>query len=204
MMAAPVVGSWPFRLVVLLAILIASVADFRRRIVPLAVSIPLLALGAGRCLAAGNLPAVAALGLALWNVRKGEPWTHALILAAGAAEAAWTAQAEPILLPALILAVYRMWRARWIGGGDGKLMMALFCLYPDLAAVLSVAGGWFVLGLLALAWRYRRSFVQAAALSAVGQLPPAGSLDETGVPSAIGIALGFGLYLLYLLVRGNG
>lgn len=195
-MIAPVMDSWPVRLAILAALLIAAAVDLRRRVVPPLISLPLLALGAGRGLAAGNIPALAALALALWDVRKGEPWTHALILAAGAAEAVWTTQVEHILLPALILALYRMWRAEWIGGGDGKLMMALFCLYPSPEVVLSVAGGWLALGLLALAWHYRRSFIHAAVFSAAGRLPPAGSLDETGVPSVIGIALGFGMYLL--------
>lgn len=197
-----VVDSRAFLLLVWAALLVAAVVDFRRRVVPPWVSLPLLALGAGRCLAGGNVLAVAALALALWDVRRGEPWTFGALALAGAATSGWTGRAEYALAVLLVLAVYQMWRARWIGGGDAKLLMAVFCMYPKVETVLAVAAGWLLLGLAALWRRYRRAFVPAALLSAAGRLPPAGSLEETGIPSAVGIALGFGLYLLWSIIRG--
>jgi Flp pilus assembly protein protease CpaA len=182
---------------VLLALLgLAAIWDFRTRRVPPAVSVPLLALGAGRCLAEGNVPAVLALVLALWNVRRGEPWTHGALALAGLGLAAATGRASFAVPVFLVLAVYRMWRSGWIGGGDGKLMMAVGMIHPEPGAVLALAGGWFLWGLVWLVIRYRRAALTAAALSAAGQLRPSGPLDEVGVPGAAGIALGYAVFLV--------
>jgi len=181
---------------VLVLLVLGAVRDFRTRRVPPAVSVPLLALGAGRCLAEGNVPAVLALALALWNVRRGEPWTHGALAMTGLGLAAATGRASFAVPVLLVLAVYRMWRSGWIGGGDGKLMMAVGMIHPEPGAVLALAGGWFLWGLVWLVIRYRRAALTAAALSAAGQLRPSGTLDEVGVPGAAGIALGYAVFLV--------
>jgi Flp pilus assembly protein protease CpaA len=181
---------------VLVLLVLVAVRDFRTRRVPPAVSVPLLALGAGRCLAGGNVPAVLALALALWDVRWGEPWTHGVLAATGAGLAAATGRVSFVVPVLLVLVVYRMWRAGWIGGGDGKLMMAVGMIHPEPGAVLVLAGGWFLWGLVWLVIRYRRAALTAAALGAAGQLRPSGTLDEVGVPGAAGIALGYAVFLV--------
>ncbi len=187
------------RLALLAVLVLIAALDFRTRKVPPALSIPLLALGAGRCLAEGNVLAVAAMVLALWNV--GAPWMHAAIGAGSLALGFVTGRSSFAVAPLLTLTVYRMWRAGWIGGGDGKLMMALGCLYPKPDMVLALAAGWLLWGMLWLAVRYRRAFLSAVALSAGGHLPPGGDLDRAGVPGTGGIALGFALFLLSAIWR---
>ena len=174
--------------IVLAMLVVGTIWDLRYRIVPPAVSHFLLILGGLRCLAAGNIPALIAMGIAFWDFRKW--WASALAIISGGLFSLWAVEEEYIAVPLLILGVYVMWMRGWIGGGDGKLMIALFSLFPGRMMLMSFLAGWILFGLGVMLWKYRRGVISALVLSWRGDLQP------QEAPGTIGILLGYLLFLI--------
>lgn len=97
-------------------------------------------------------------------------------------------------------AIFALWMLRFFGGGDAKLMMVLFALFPGTDFL--VAFSWVALAatLPQIAFKYRRTSPLAVARRlklrlATGLLPGEGDLQESGVPSTWIISLAGVIYV---------
>ena len=102
-------------------------------------------------------------------------------------------------------AIFALWMLRFFGGGDAKLMLALFALFPGVSFV--VAFSWVALAatLPQIVLKYWRTSPLALAQRlrlrlATGLLPGEGELEQSGVRSTWIISLAGVLYV-WLLAR---
>ena len=191
--------TWPARLAILALLVVAAAWDLRTGLVPRFALWPLLAGAAGRAVATLNAAGLAALVIALWDLRpkdrRVEALLHLALVGGAVGVSAATGDDVAILTTVAWLAMYRMWRANWFGGGDAMLIIGLTGLYPATGTLVAIGVGWLVVGLVQMARVYGRAFVpalyNALARTASPRPVPRERLEEEGVPMAAGIALGW-------------
>jgi Flp pilus assembly protein protease CpaA len=101
---------------------------------------------------------------------------------------------------------FTLWTVRFMGGGDAKLLMGLFGLYPDFQLVWFVAASIIVTGLPYLAYKYRREWrtiPRAIFWRLITQqfLPSPDEFEKEAVPYAFSFCLAGAMYLLMQVVR---
>ena len=96
---------------------------------------------------------------------------------------------------------FLLWTVRFMGGGDMKLLMGLFGLFPDfrLAQVMSVSI--LITGIPYLAYKYRHTWRTVPRTvfyrMITGQLLPSqAEFEKEAVPNAFSFCLGCAVYLL--------
>jgi Flp pilus assembly protein protease CpaA len=135
-----------------------------------------------------------------------EAWrvsTVVVLVGAGQA-AAWTLDdpAAQLILPWWAI-VYALWTLHVLGGADARLFMAVVALFPDVALVAALWGGFLVVGAVWLVVTYRRhawlGLLQAGRGVQAGRFPSLEELKEQGRPTTPGLALGALVYLWFIL-----
>ena len=101
---------------------------------------------------------------------------------------------------------FTLWTVRFMGGGDAKLLMGLFGLYPDFQLVWFVAASIIVTGLPYLAYKYRREWrtiPRAIFWRLITRqfLPSRAEFEKEAVPYAFSFCLAGAMYLLMQVVR---
>jgi Flp pilus assembly protein protease CpaA len=101
---------------------------------------------------------------------------------------------------------FTLWTTRFMGGGDAKLLMGLFGLFPDFQLAWLVALCILVTGLPYLAHKYRhqwRTIPRALFWRLVTRqfLPSQAEFEKDAVPYAFSFCLAGGMYLLTRIVR---
>lgn len=96
---------------------------------------------------------------------------------------------------------FTLWSARFIGGGDAKLLMGLFGLFPDFQLAWFVAVSILVTGLPYLAYKYRREWRTIPRtlfwrLLTRQFLPTPAEFEKDAVPYAFSFCLAGVAYLL--------
>lgn len=105
--------------------------------------------------------------------------------------------------------LFALWTARFMGGGDAKLLMGLFGLFPDFQLAWFVAVSILVTGLPYLAYKYRlqwRTIPRALQrvlwrLVTLQFLPSQAEFEKEAVPYAFSFCLAGAVYLLMRVVR---
>ena len=96
-----------------------------------------------------------------------------------------------------------LWTLHILRGADAWLFMTLVALFPDLALVAALWGGFFVVGIIWLLVMYRLHawlpLVQAGQSAQAGKFPSPEELKEQGRPTTPGLALGALVYLWFVL-----
>jgi hypothetical protein len=103
-------------------------------------------------------------------------------------------------------ALWLLWTARFIGGGDAKLLMGLFGLFPDMRMTWLVAASVFVTGVPYLVYKHRHALTNVSgwgsALRVLGMrlitlqlLPSPSEFDREAVPFAFSFCLAGAVYL---------
>lgn len=173
--------------------LLGAAIDLRTRKVPNWLTLPAMAAfasagtaaRAGGAVPAAVLAAAGVLGLLLlargaagrlplpgWLLAS---WAVLAAIASAAGGEPRRAVVEAGLVCALWAALYGLWRVGVYGGGDARLLMALFALYPDADFAATLALGTLALVTPQLAWRYRHALVLQPGLAASVLLAAAGS-----------------------------
>lgn len=101
---------------------------------------------------------------------------------------------------------FTLWTTRFMGGGDAKLLMGLFGLFPDFQLAWLVALCILVTGLPYLAYKYRhqwRTIPPALFWRLITRqfLPSQAEFEKDAVPYAFSFCLAGGVYLLTQVVR---
>jgi len=96
---------------------------------------------------------------------------------------------------------FTLWAAHFMGGGDAKLLMGLFGLFPNVQLAWWVALSILVTGLPYLAYKYRRQWrtiPRALFWRLVTRqfLPSQAEFEQDAVPYAFSFCLGGAAYLL--------
>jgi len=96
---------------------------------------------------------------------------------------------------------FTLWTTRFMGGGDAKLLMGLFGLFPDFQLAWFVAASVLVTGLPYLAYKYRqqwRTIPRALFWRLVTRqfLPSPAEFEKDAVPYAFSFCLAGAAYLL--------
>ncbi len=104
------------------------------------------------------------------------------------------------------LVCFFLWVARFMGGGDAKLLMGLFGLFPDMEFAWAIAVSVLATGIPYLIFKYRgrwRSALKRLVWRLVTRqlLPSEEEFDEKAVPFAFSFCLAGGIYLLLQMVR---
>ena len=199
----PTWNTWGGRLAVLSMLTAAGYADLRTKHVPPAVSYPLLVGASGCLLASVNVPALILFAVVLLDLRLRPPILETVVhvaLLGLSLYLGFTSNTITIVPVVTMLLAYRMWRANWLGGGDGQLLIALTAIYPDPRLLITTAGGWFAVGFFWMARTYRTRLLTAltASLQAPTRKVSRLELEERGVPMTLGITVGWAAYLCIL------
>lgn len=200
----PTWNSWAGRIAVLAMLAAAGYADLKTKHVPRAVSFPLLLGGGSFLLASVNVPALILLTIVLLDLRLQpgilETVVHVALLGLSLYLGFTNANPAFIVPVVTMLLAYRMWRANWLGGGDGQLLIALTAIYPDPRLLIATAGGWFAVGVFWIARTYRTQLLTALAASVQAPTRPVSRLElrERGLPMTLGITAGWAAYLCIL------
>ena len=101
---------------------------------------------------------------------------------------------------------FTLWTTRFMGGGDAKLLMGLFGLFPDFQLAWLVAFGILVTGLPYLAYKYRhqwRTIPRALFWRLITRqfLPNQVEFEKEAVPYAFSFCLAGAAYLLLRVVQ---
>jgi Flp pilus assembly protein protease CpaA len=96
---------------------------------------------------------------------------------------------------------FTLWTTRFMGGGDAKLLMGLFGLFPDFQLAWLVAMGVIVTGLPYLAYKYRhqwRTIPRALFWRLITRqfLPSQAEFEQDAVPYAFSFCLAGAAYLI--------
>lgn len=125
------------------------------------------------------------------------------IMAAGVVRAVWVG--DPTLM-IFWCVLYLMWAAHIFGGGDAKVLMGLFGLFPDMRMAWVVSLSVLATGIPYLAYKHRRTITSLQALNTAARsfgwhiitlqfLPSQRQLDEEGVPFVLAFSLAGAVYL---------
>jgi len=199
---------WNVTAKIILSLLLAGAAawDLKTRRVPHLVTWPfLLAATALRAWEGSWMLPVFLLALVLVELAP-EAWrVSAVVVLGGLGQAAaWTLDdpAAQLIVPWWAI-IYVLWTLHVLGGADARLFMALVALFPDVALVAALWGGFLVAGVVWLVVMYRRHawlpLVQAGRSAQAGKFPSLEELKEQGRPTTPGLALGALVYLWFLL-----
>jgi Flp pilus assembly protein protease CpaA len=199
---------WNITAKVILSLVLAGAAawDLKTRRVPHLVTWPLLlAATALRAWMGSWLLPVFLLALVLVELAP-EAWrVLAIVMLVGAGQAAAWMLDDPAarLIVPWWCVVYGLWTLHVLGGADARLFMALLALFPDLALVAALWGGFLVAGVAWLVVVYRRlawlPLVQAGRSLSGAHFPSLEELKEQGRPTTPGLALGALIYLWLIL-----
>jgi len=142
-----------------------SVNDFKTRLVPNAITYPLMLIGIVRAIAFRD-----GMFLLYWAV------------------------------------LFTLWTVRFMGGGDAKLLMGLFGLYPDFQFVWIVAASILITGLPYLAYKYRREWrtiPRAIFWRLITRqfLPSQAEFEKEAVPYAFSFCLAGAVYMYVRLIQ---
>lgn len=101
---------------------------------------------------------------------------------------------------------FSLWTMRFMGGGDAKLLMGLFGLFPDFQLAWLVAASILATGLPYLAYKYQhqwRSIPHALFWRLVTRqlLPSQAEFEKEAVPYAFSFCLAGAVYLLMRVVQ---
>ena len=101
---------------------------------------------------------------------------------------------------------FTLWTTRFMGGGDAKLLMGLFGLFPDFQLAWLVALSILVTGLPYLAYKYRhqwRTIPRALFWRLITRqfLPDQAEFEKDAVPYAFSFCLAGAAYLLLRVVQ---
>ena len=209
---------WTIMKVGFTALLISiAVIDWRRHIVPLKFSLPLLL---GGYLAAALQGAWGALLAGAVILFLSEEWARVHIpnhmrlglgLATGAAGLLLsTGSPVSILITLAWVGVWLFWEANILGGGDALVFMGLVGLFPDIRFIGLTLAVVIVVGTLLLLRRFNSAAVyliplamkNMATLGKAGALPTRQERDARGRPTAFLLSLAGGLYLWLFGVVG--
>jgi hypothetical protein len=194
-------STWAGRVVILAGLAAAGIVDLKTKRVPSCVSYPLLVAATGRLIASANVPALALLLIAMLDLRIKpalvEKGVHLALFGLGLYLGLRVLDPRYFVPVGATLMIYRMWRANWIGGGDGKLLIALSGLSPDPRLLIATALGWLAVGSFWIARAYGKHFLTAfsASLQAPARVVSRIELEEQGVPMTLGITVGWAIYL---------
>ena len=99
------------------------------------------------------------------------------------------------------IVLFSLWQIRFMGGGDAKLLMGFFGLFPDFQLAWFMAVSILVTGLPYLVFKYRhqwRSIPRALFLRLITRqfLPSPTEFEKEAVPYAFSFCLGCAAYLL--------
>jgi hypothetical protein len=199
---------WNVTAKVILSLVLAGAAawDLKTRRVPHLVTWPvLLAATAFRAWLGSWILPVFLLALVLVELAP-ETWrVLAIVMLVGAGQAAAWMLDDPaarLLIPWWCV-VYALWTLHILGGADARIFMALVALFPDLALVAALWGGFLVAGLVWLLVVYRRlawlPLLQAGRNLSGARFPSLEELKEQGRPTTPGLALGALVYLWLIL-----
>ncbi len=125
------------------------------------------------------------------------------IMAAGVARAVWLGDPSFVIFWCVL---WLLWAAHVFGGGDAKVLMALFGLFPEMGMAWVVSLSVLATGIPYLAYKHRRTLTSLqslrSALHAFGWriasfqfLPSQRQLDEEGVPFVLAFSLAGAIYL---------
>jgi Flp pilus assembly protein protease CpaA len=101
---------------------------------------------------------------------------------------------------------FTLWTVRFMGGGDAKLLMGLFGLFPDFQLAWLVALSILITGLPYLAYKYRhqwRSIPRALFWRLITRqfLPSQAEFEKDAVPYAFSFCLAGAAYLIACFVQ---
>ena len=101
---------------------------------------------------------------------------------------------------------FTLWTTRFMGGGDAKLLMGLFGLFPDFQLAWLVALSILITGLPYLAYKYRhqwRTIPRALFWRLITRqfLPNQAEFEKEAVPYAFSFCLAGAAYLLWRVVQ---
>jgi Flp pilus assembly protein protease CpaA len=104
---------------------------------------------------------------------------------------------------------FALWTTRFMGGGDAKLLMGLFGLFPDFQLAWFVAVSVLATGLPYLAYKYRHQWrtipraLQRMLWRLITRqfLPSPAEFEKEAVPYAFSFCLAGAVYLLMRVVR---
>lgn len=121
---------------------------------------------------------------------------------AGSHRARAVVQQDPTFIPFWI-GIFLLWSINIYGGGDAKLLMGLFGLYPDLRLLWITSAVLLTVGVPVLILKYARTSPRLivsglAARLASGALLPSDEELNRGVPFAFAYCLAGGIYLWLL------
>lgn len=102
--------------------------------------------------------------------------------------------------------LFMLWQMRFMGGGDAKLLMGLFGLFPDFQFTWFVAVSILVTGLPYLAYKYRRQWRTIPRslfwrLITRQWLPSQTEFEKEAVPYAFSFCLAGAAYMFLRIVR---
>lgn len=193
--------------IILSLVLVGAAAwDLKTRRVPRLVTWPfLLAATALRARMGSWMLPVFLLALVLVELAPEARRVSAIVLLVGFGQAvAWTLDdsAAQFIVPWWCV-VYALWTLHVLGGADARVFMALVALFPDLALVAALWGGFLVAGLAWLLVAYRHlawlPLLQAGRNLSDARFPSLDELKEQGRPTTPGLALGALVYLWFIL-----
>ncbi len=198
-------STWAARLILLAALTAAGIVDLRTKRVPRLISYPLLTAATGRLLASANIPAVILILIAMLDLRIKpgvfEKAIHLTLFGVGLYRGLRALNVAYFVPVAATLLSYYMWRANWLGGGDGKLLIGLGGLYPDPGLLIAIAAGWLAVGTFWIVRAYGPPSLPAVstALQAPARSVSRAELEEQGVPMTLGITVGWAIHLCFLI-----
>ncbi len=145
---------------------------------------PAVSRGVARAIVALALVAMSVVDARTRRVPREFSWAW---LAAGiVASATRFVQVQDLSAVAYWVGFYALWQAGILGGGDAKLLMGAFGLWPDPTLLWFVAGVTLVRGLAWVIWRYRGQAVARLAhvtaelaTAGAGFAPPGGTPRES-------------------------
>jgi Flp pilus assembly protein protease CpaA len=194
-----------FKILLSIYLLAVAIYDFKTRRVPNLFTIPpLLFIASSYAIEGKPAPPFVLLFIHLSSLF---PWAKGVALPLSflfLPLALSISQGGEALLSLSWLVIYILWQINLIGGGDGKLAMALIASFPRMDFIFLLLTTHIIFGLLFLFLRkgVKRSLLGikhcAVMLLLLRELPSEKELEEEGVPSAWIICLAGGIYAWFL------
>jgi Flp pilus assembly protein protease CpaA len=141
------------------------------------------------------------ISLVDFRIHRVPNWITYPLMLAGIARAIALADATFLIYWAVL---FSLWQVRFMGGGDAKLLMGFFGLYPDFQLAWFMAVSILITGIPYLLFKYRRewrSIPRALFLRLITRqlLPSQTEFEQEAVPYAFSFCLGCAAYLLLMV-----